>query len=87
MASINLDKHSGRFRVRFRLNGQEFNRSIKTRNRKEAIAQLVSRWRESFVGSRRGIQQQIKTDHQKILRISHPRSLRNRAISQPGESA
>ena len=31
----------------------------------------------------RGLQQQTKTDHQKIVRLPHPKSLRNRPLSQP----
>ncbi len=53
MASINQDQHSGRFRVRFRLNGQEFNRLIKTKNRKEAIA-ILGRIEETVMLVERG---------------------------------
>lgn len=36
MASIQLDRHSGKYRIRFRFQGIEFKRSIKTRNEREA---------------------------------------------------
>ena len=40
MASIHRDPDSKRYRIRFRLRGQEFNRSIKTKSRREAEATL-----------------------------------------------
>ena len=48
---------------------------------------LILNWFQAegtvFIGYRRGFQQQTKTDHQKIVRLSNPKRIRNRVISQP----
>ncbi|MEM9410263.1 MAG: tyrosine-type recombinase/integrase [Planctomycetota bacterium] len=53
MASIRKDPSSGRFRIRFRLQGQEFNRSIKTKDKKEATA-ILGRVEETIMLVERG---------------------------------
>ena len=40
MASIEQDRLSGRFRVRFRYGGRQFQRSLKTKDRREAASVL-----------------------------------------------
>ena len=53
MASLKKDPTSGRFRIRFRLQGQEFNRSIKTKERREAKA-ILGRVEETIMLIERG---------------------------------
>jgi len=40
MASLELDPASGRFRVRFRYSGQSYKRSLRTKQRRVAMASL-----------------------------------------------